>query len=117
MFSSNHNLDKIYSILLDLKKYIELKGEFLQIDLVCKLSKILTFVVALTIISIILLFAVFFSSIVAAEFFSSFFSDKLIGYGIIALLYFIIALVIYLNRKRWIARPITNYIGNLFLNK
>lgn len=115
MFSSNHNIDKIYSILVDLKKYIELKGEFLQIDLVCKLSKIFTFVVAVTVISIILVLAIFFTSIVVAEFISSFFSCRLIGYGIIALLYFIMALVVYLNRKRWIERPVTNYIGNLFL--
>ena len=117
MFSSNQNIDKIYALSLDLKKYIELKGRYLQIDLVCKLTSILTFIIAGFIISVVLVFVLLFASIAFAEFINSYLFSRVASYGIITLVYLLMALLVYFNRRKWIEKPIANFLGHLFIDK
>ena len=117
MFSSNQNIDKIYTLVLDLKKYVELKGEYLQVDLVCKLTRLLTFLIAGAIISVVLVFVLLFTSIMLAEFVNCYLANRAMSYGIIALAYLLLTILVYVKRKMWIEKPIANFLGHLFLDK
>ena len=117
MFSSNHNIDKIHTLILDLKKYVELKGEYLQVDAVCKLTQLLTFIITGAIISVVVVFVLLFVSVTIAEFINSYVANRAISYGIMALVYMLFSILVYFKRKTWIETPIAKFLGHLFLDK
>ena len=117
MFSSNQNIDKVCTLILDIKKYIELKGEYLQVDLVCKLSRLFTILIVAIILFAILFLIVIFSSLTIAELLNLYIANRAISYGILVIFYILLTTLVYVKRKAWIEKPVTNFMAHIFMDK
>lgn len=116
MLSSDKNVETIAQLAEIVKHYMGLQAEYLKLDVVDKLSRLLT--------AATMAIAIFLAMIAVATFFSLAFAFWLSAYtglvgaflvvGGIHLLFIIIA---YRNRIAWIERPLVRFLANLLLNK
>ena len=115
VLSSNRNIDTICQLIEELKRYVELKTDGLQIDIVSKLSKLLSALIIGAIIFMIVELALIFVSMMIAAALTSLIGNATIAYALIVCAYALIAWIIYCNRTKWIENPITNFLAHLFI--
>ena len=113
MFSSDRNIETISQLIVEIKRYVELRAECLQIDIVSKMSRLLILFVVLFMLSAL---AVMFMSMTAAAALAPIVGGMATAYAIIVVVYIIIGIVILCNRKKWIEAPIAGFLADLFLN-
>lgn len=115
MFSSNRNIDTICQLITELKNYIDLKTDGLQIDIVSKLSKLLSALTIGAIVFMISALALMFISMMIAAVITTALGSAALAYAIIVTCYALLAWTIYSHRKNWIEAPITNFLAHLFI--
>ena len=62
MFSQDKSIDNLESLVKEMKKYIELQGEYLKFDLVEKLTILLGTLILILLITVLSMMAVFYFS-------------------------------------------------------
>lgn len=115
MFSSDRNVDNIGKLIVELKHYVSLKTESLQIDFVCKFSRLLTVLVVSAVLFMLLGLAVMFISMMVASALSKVVGSEALAYGIVVAFYVLIGSIFFIKRHSWIEAPITNFLVHLFL--
>ena len=115
VLSSDKNIETISQLLAEVKHYIELRSESLQIDFVSKLSRLLTALVLFAILFTLCALAVMFVSMTVAAALTPIVGSQTLAYALIVLCYVIIGMIVLFNRKKWIEQPITHFIASLFL--
>lgn len=115
MFSSDRNVDNIGKLIVELKHYVSLKTESLQIDFVCKFSRLLTVLVVSAVLFMLLGLAVMFISMMVASALSKVVGSEALAYGIVVAFYVLIGSIFFIKRHTWIEAPITNFLVHLFL--
>jgi len=115
MLSSDKNVESIAQLVEVLKQYLDLQKEFLKLNVI---EKVVQLVTALTIAIVFILLAgavLFYLSFALAHWMA-----PLTGLGmaffLVALLYLALLLVVFLNRKVWIERPLVRFLANTLLN-
>lgn len=115
MFSDDKNIDNIESLFKEIKNYVLLQRDYFKLDLVEKLSILVSaLVVAVLLMAFVTigLFYLSFSVVYALE--------PLIGsltgsYAVVGGLFFLLAVIVYVLRKPLIIVPLINFLGKLFL--
>lgn len=115
MFSSNRNIDTICQLIAELKRYVELKTDGMQIDIVSKLSRLLSALVIGAIIFMVSGLALMFISMMVAAALTTALGSATLAYAIIVICYALLAWLVFFNRVKWIEAPITNFLAHLFL--
>lgn len=115
MFSSDRNVDNIGKLIVELKHYVSLKTESLQIDFVSKFSRLLTVFVVSAVLFMLLGLAVMFISMMVASALSKVVGSEALAYGIVVAFYVLIGSIFFIKRHTWIEAPITNFLVHLFL--
>lgn len=115
MFSSNRNIDTICQLIAELKRYVELKTDGMQIDIVSKLSRLLSALIIGAIIFMVSGLALMFISMMVAAALTSALGSATLAYAIIVIGYALLAWLVFFNRAKWIEAPITNFLAHLFL--
>lgn len=115
MFSSDRNVDNIGKLIVELKHYVLLKTESLQIDFVSKFSRLLTVLVVSAVLFMLLGLAVMFISMMVASALSKVVGSEALAYGIVVAFYVLIGSIFFIKRHTWIEAPITNFLVHLFL--
>ena len=115
MFSSDRNVDNIGKLIVELKHYVSLKTESLQIDFVSKFSRLLTVLVVSAVLFMLLGLAVMFISMMVASALSKVVGSEALAYGIVVAFYVLIGSIFFIQRHTWIEAPITNFLVHLFL--
>ena len=115
MFSSDRNVDNIGKLIVELKHYVSLKTESLQIDFVSKFSRLLTVLVVSAVLFMLLGLAVMFISMMVASALSKVVGSEALAYGIVVVFYVLIGSIFFIKRHSWIEAPITNFLVHLFL--
>ena len=115
MFSSDRNVDNIGKLIVELKHYVSLKTESLQIDFVSKFSRLLTVLVVSAVLFMLLGLAVMFISMMVASALSKVVGSEALAYGIVVAFYVLIRSIFFIKRHTWIEAPITNFLVHLFL--
>lgn len=115
MFSSDRNIETLSQLLIECKKYISLRSERMQIDMVSKLSRLLSAFVLGGILFMLVGLAILFGSMMLASALASVLGSEARGYAIILALYALAALLIYNKRKTWIEAPLVALIASIFL--
>lgn len=116
MFSSDKNIETISQLIVEIKHYVELRAESLQIDFVSKMSRLFTAIVLFVILFMLSALAVMFVSMTAATALAPIVGGLAIAYAIIVLAYVMIGIIVICNRKKWIEAPIAGFLADLFLN-
>lgn len=115
-FSSNKNIDSIRELIGDLKKYLELQKQYVLLDLVSKMTVLLSALILGAILFMVGGIAILYISFTFAYFLSECLGSTTLGFGIVSILFIILIVVIHIMRKEWILKPLTNFLANLFLN-
>ena len=115
MFSSDRNVDNIGKLIVELKHYVSLKTESLQIDFVSKFARLLTVLVVSAVLFMLLGLAVMFISMMVASALSKVVGSEALAYGIVVAFYVLIGSIFFIKRHTWIEAPITNFLVHLFL--
>lgn len=117
MFSSERNIETINHLIDEVKKYVEIKGRCLQIDIVRKMTLLLGILIVGAILFALLAIIVLFLSFTLAAALAPLVGSEAGGYAIIVVLYIILAVLVVVMRKKWIEAPLANLLGHLFLDK
>ena len=115
MFSSDKNVDSIAQLIEVLKDYIGLQKEYLKLDVIDKIVRLVT-ALTLTIVLVFLGIAVLFYLSFAVVYWLT----PLIGTGwaffLIALAFLVLLLLVFIYRKPWIERPLVRFLAGTLLN-
>ena len=115
MFSTDHNLSSLKDLIVEIKEYIGMRYELVKLDLVSKF----TILIATLFLCILLLFllgvTLLFLSYSAAKGIATAIDNESLAFLIVASFYLVLALALYVFRKRLIFKPVTKFLCQLFL--
>lgn len=117
MFSTNRNIQTLEELVAEIKRYIELQKKFVFLEFVSKLIVLLAALILGIILFLMGAVVVIMLAFCASSLVSDLTGSLTLGYAAVSLFFIAVAAVIYINRKNWITRPVTNFLCKLFLNK
>lgn len=116
MFSQDKSIDNLESLVKEIKKYIELQGEYLKFDLVEKLTILLGTLILILLITVLSMMAVFYFSFMLVYALEPITGSLTGSYAMIGGMILVLALLIYIYRKKLIFQPMVNFLSHLFLD-
>lgn len=115
MLSSDKNVETIGQLAEIVKHYLGLQAEYLKLDVVDKLVRLLTFF-ALSIVLFLIAIAVITYFSLAFAFWLSAYTGMATAFLVVGGIHFLFIILIFCNRKTWIEKPLVHFLANLFLN-
>ena len=116
MFSQDKSIDNLESLVKEMKKYIELQGEYLKFDLVEKLTILLGTLILILLITVLSMMAVFYFSFMLVYALEPITGSLTGSYAMIGGIILLLAFLIYIYRKKLIFHPMVNFLSHLFLD-
>ncbi len=114
MFSNDQNVETIGQLVEEIKRYLNQQTEFVKLDIIEKVVRLITALTLVSIIAIVIMFVLIFASFALAHALGS-----LIGLGwaylIVAAVYILALILLVVYRHRWIERPMVKFLASLFL--
>lgn len=102
---------------MELKRYAELRGRSLQIDLVTKLSRLLAALVLGAVLFLFFSVIVIFLSLMLSSAIAHLTGSSAAAHALIAAFYLLLGVLVYVKRHAWIEQPIVNFVAHLFLDE
>lgn len=115
MLSSDKNVETIGQLAEIVKHYLGLQAEYLKLDIVEKLVRLLT-LFALAIIFILIAIAIVAYFSLAFTFWLAAYTGMATAFLIVGGIHVLLLIVIFCNSKTWIEKPLVRFLANLFLN-
>lgn len=115
MFANDKSIDNLESLVKEMKKYIELQGEYLKFDLVEKLTVLLGTLILILLVIVLSMMALFYFSFMLVYALEPIAGSLIGGYAIIGGCIVLITFLIYIYRKKLIFQPMVNFLSHLFL--
>ncbi len=115
MFSTDNNVETIGQLVEVLKDYIGLQKEYVKLDVIEKVVRLITVVTVAAIITASILTIVIFGSFAAAYAMS----PKLGMAGsfcVVAAFYLALFLLIFVFRKQWIEKPVVKILASILMD-
>ena len=116
MLSSDKNVESIAQLIEVLKHYLGLQTEYVKLDVIDKVVRLLT-AAALAILFFMIIIAVFLYFSFAFAFWLSSFIGMALAFLIVALLHLLIFVLFLIYRKTWIQKPLVHFLATLLLSK
>lgn len=114
MLSSDQNVETIAQLIEALKHYLGLQTEYVKLDVIDKVVRLLTTATLAILLFLILIVVLLFASLGLA-----FWLSKHIGltsaFMAVAALHAFVLLLIYAFRRPWIERPLVRYLARLLM--
>ena len=114
MLSSDKNVATIVELVAELKTYFELKKDYLKVDLVEKVVKLVT-ALAVAVTLLIITVAVLFYFSMAAVYWMAPFVGQAAAFAIMAS--FFLLLLVLLNKQSWIEKPMVRILADILLEE
>ena len=115
MLSSDKNVETIAQLVEAVKHYLGLQQEYVKLDVIDKVVRLLTRATLAVLLFFILVVVLIFVSLGAA-----FWLSKSIGltaaFLVVAAVHAVVLLVVFTFRRPWIERPLVRYLARLLLN-
>ena len=115
MLSSDKNVESIAQLVESVKNYVGLQGECLKFNAVEKIVR-LTTALTLTIVFIILGVAILFYLSFALIYAIAPLTGTALAFFIMAVLFLILLIVVFIKRKSWIERPLVRFLSEILLS-
>lgn len=116
MFSNDKNIETIGQLAEVVRHYVGLQSEYVRLDVVDKVVRLLTVVAITAVIAVLLMLALIYLSFAAA-----YALEPLVGvvwaFCIVGGVYLVALIVCLLFRHKWIERPLVHFLAGLLLNK
>ena len=117
MIANDKSLDNLEALFKEIRKYIELQGQYLKLDLVEKLTILLSTLILILLLVILGMMALFYFSFMLVYAIAPLVGSLIGGYAVIGGIVLILALLIYQKRKQLIFQPMVNFLARLFLDE
>lgn len=117
MFSSNRNIELIEKIIVETKAYIDLQKKYVQLDFISKMTIVLSALILNILLFLIGMIVILFIAIAGGALLGQWLHNAALGYGIVALFFMLMAIVIYAKRNVWITIPLTRFFTRLLSEK
>ena len=116
MFANDKSIDNLQELFAELKQYASLQKDYVKLDLVEKLTVLLSTLILVLVLLVLGMMVLFYLSFTLAYILEPLVGGLMVSYGIISgVIVALIALVIAF-RKRLIVQPLVKFLANLFLN-
>ena len=116
MFSNDRNIETIGQLVEVLKHYIELQSEYVKLDVIEKVVRIITAITLTVVLSILILLILIYLSFTVA-----YAIEPCVGitaaFGIVAAFYLLMLFLFVIFRKRWIEKPVVRFLASILLDK
>lgn len=116
MFANDKSIDNLTELFKEVKKYLKLQGEYVKLDLVEKLTILLSTLTLIFVLIILGTMAAFYLSFMLVYVLASATGSLVAGYAIIGGILILLAFIIYRLRQRLIFQPMVNFLARLFLD-
>lgn len=117
IFSSDKTIDHLQSLINEVKKYIGLQKEYVKLDIVQKLTILISTLVLISVLLILGGMVLFYLLFTLAYLLEPHVSGLEVSYALISGIILLMIAGIYLFRRQMIIAPLTRFIANLFLNE
>ena len=115
MFSSDKNVESIAQLVESVKSYVGLQGEYLKLDAIQKIVRLVT-ALTLTIVLLLLGIAFLFYLSFACVYWLEPLTGTALAFFIVALFFLALLILVFINRKSWIERPLVRFLADVLLN-
>ena len=115
MLSSDKNVASIAELVEALKQYVGLQKEYLELNVIEKVVKLVT-ALTVAIIFIILGVAVLFYLTYAFVYWIAPLTGLALAYFLVAFFFAALLVLVCIFRKQWIERPLVRFLANTLLN-
>ena len=115
MFSNDKNVETIGKLVEVIKHYIGLQTEYVKLDVIEKVVRLLTVAVMTLILSLLLIFVIYLSF--AAAYAMEPAVGSAVAFSIVAAFYLIVLALFVTFRKKWIERPLVKFLASLLMEK
>ena len=115
MLSSDKNVESIVELIDALKEHVELQKEYLELNVIEKVVKLIT-ALTIAVIFIILGVAVLFYLTYAIVHWIAPLTGLALAYFLVALFFAALLVLLCVFRKQWIERPLVRFLANTLLN-
>ena len=116
MLSSDKNVETIAQLIEVLKHYLGLQKEYLKLDVIDKVVRLLT-AATLAIVFILIIIAVLMYASFAFAFWLATFTGAAKAFLIVGGFHLLIFILFVLFRKPWIEKPLVHFLAGLLLGK
>ena len=116
MFANDKSIDNLTELFKEVKKYLKLQGEYVKLDLVEKLTILLSTLTLIFVLIILGTMAAFYLSFMLVYVLASATGSLVAGYAIIGGILILLAFIIYRLRQKLIFHPMVNFLARLFLD-
>lgn len=117
MFANDKSIDNLEALFKEVRKYIELQGQYVKLDLVEKLTILLSTLILILLLAILCMMALFYFSFMLVYTLAPLVGSLIGGYAVIGGIILLLAFVIYRFRKDLIFQPMVNFLSRLFLDE
>lgn len=114
MEQTNENILKLIG---SAKRYLGYQKKYVKLDLAEKLTLLLTALVLGAVIFVIGLIAVIFLALTLAAALRTWTGSACAAYFIVAILFILLCLLIYVMRNKWIVSPLSKFFSHLLLSQ
>ena len=101
MFANDKSIDNLEALFKEIKKYIELQGQYIKLDLVEKLTILISTLILICILIVLGMTALFYFSFMLVYTIDSFVNNIIASYAIIGCCILIIGIVIYTSLRNF----------------
>lgn len=116
MFANDKSIDNLTELFKEVKKYLKLQGEYVKLDLVEKLTILLSTLTLIFVLIILGTMVAFYLSFMLVYVLASATGSLVAGYAIIGGILILLAFIIYRLRQKLIFQPMVNFLARLFLD-
>lgn len=116
MFANDKSIDNLTELFKEVKKYLKLQGEYVKLDLVEKLTILLSTLTLIFVLIILGTMAAFYLSFMLVYVLALATGSLVAGYAIIGGILILLAFIIYRLRQKLIFQPMVNFLARLFLD-
>lgn len=113
MLSSDKNVETIAQLAEVVKDYIGLQAEYLKLDVIDKLVRLLKALALVAFFFLIIMAVVLYLSL-AVAFWLSAYVGYVAAFTIVGALHLLLFLLLMLKSKAWIERPLVRFLSELF---
>ena len=117
MFSSDEKIAQLTQLVREAREYVDLRLELARYDLTAKAIRLLSALCLGVVILMIVAVAFLFLSFSVVQALHEWLQNESAAYLIVGGVYWVLAAIVYAQRRRLIFQPMARFLGHMFLKK
>lgn len=115
MFSNDRNIETIGQLAEALKHYIGLQREYVKLDVIEKVVRLITVITLTLLLALLVLLTLIYLSFAAAYALAPHVGTA-VAFVIVAAFYLVLLLLFLIFHKKWIEKPVVRFLASLLMD-